>query len=96
MKALLQAAPSGKIGWRRREVSGKAPLDSRRSARHNDGSHTLPVPYMRPTDPPVTLAAILMQTDAVLRDLRVLLLELEAQEREAADRVPPCPPKPNR
>lgn len=42
---------------------------------------------MRPTEQP-TIPAILQQTDAVLRDLRLLMLELEAQDREAADRAP--------
>jgi hypothetical protein len=37
--------------------------------------------------PLIPVAVILEQTDAVLRDLRLLLLELDAQDRETADRV---------
>jgi hypothetical protein len=39
--------------------------------------------------PLIPFATTLEQTDAVLRDLRLLILELEAQERESADRLAP-------
>jgi hypothetical protein len=46
--------------------------------------------------PPIPIATIIEQTGAVLCDLRLLMLELEAQEREIAEGVLPCPPKPKR